>query len=179
MKGHCRKDRRLADSYLRQDVKTLCLNNLVRVISLTRSLLTHDINDCVLVNLRNLVVMSVGILKSALDIVDTNVSHLVMEFDFEILELGLADDRVRATDINLCFDLIIILEIKHCDTCKHFGLVLLGDFALTRCERDLRQNLDISLLVLLFLQNINHLLADCVKCSSNDEILTHNSSCEK
>ena len=53
-----------------------------------------------LVNLRNLVVVSVGILKFALDIVDTCVSHLVMEFDYEILELGLADDRVRSTDIN-------------------------------------------------------------------------------
>jgi hypothetical protein len=55
----------------------------------------------VLVNLRNLVVVSVGILKFALDIVDTCVSRLVMDFDYEILKLGLADDRVRSTDINL------------------------------------------------------------------------------
>ncbi len=54
-----------------------------------------------LVNLRNLVVVSVGILKFALDIVDTCVSRLVMDFDYEILKLGLADDRVRSTDINL------------------------------------------------------------------------------
>mmetsp|Transcript_55111 Transcript_55111/g.128964 ORF Transcript_55111/g.128964 Transcript_55111/m.128964 type:complete len:235 (+) Transcript_55111:609-1313(+) len=149
-----------AEGGLLEGLQVLLLDQLVEVGLSSRDVCAHDRHDRRLPDLGELVVVPGCVLKLALRVVDPRAARLVLELDFKVGEVRLADDHVRPSHKRLRRHLVVVLQVQHGDADIHLGLVLVRDVALARGQRDLRQDVCGSCPVFLLLKDVSKLLTD-------------------